>query len=62
MIGKIRNGILLCKNIPEIYESRGLLLLVVCDTDIVAGNAEGTLGDVEPAGACQELVGLGVGL
>ena len=47
---------------PRLLNLGGLLLLVVCDTDIVAGNAEGTLGDVEPAGACQELVGLGVGL
>ena len=49
-------------NIPEIFESRGLLLFVVSDADIVAGNAEGTPGDVEPAGTGQELVGLGVGL
>ena len=36
------------------------MLLVVPDADVVAGNAEGTPGDVEPAGAGQELVGQGV--
>ena len=37
------------------------LLLVVPYPDIVAGNAEGRPGDVEPAGAGQQLVGQGVG-
>ena len=31
---------------------------IVPDADIVAGNAEGTPGDVKPAGASQELVGI----
>ena len=39
-------------------ESRGLLLLVVTEADVVAGAAEGSPGDVEPAGAGQELVGI----
>ena len=38
------------------------MLLVVPDTDEVAGNAEGRPRDVEPAIAGQELVGEGVGL
>ena len=39
-------------------ESRGLLLLVVTEADIMAGRGEGTPGDVEPAVAGQELVGI----
>ena len=39
-------------------ESRGLLLLVVTEADEMAGRGEGRPGDVEPAGAGQELVGI----
>ena len=39
-------------------ESRGLLLLVVTEADEMAGGAEGSPGDVEPAVAGQELVGI----
>ena len=39
-------------------ELRGLLLFVVTDADIVAGQTEGLPRDVEPAGAGQELVGI----
>ena len=39
-------------------ESRGLLLLVVTEADEMAGRSEGRPGDVEPAGAGQELVGI----
>ena len=47
--------------IPEIHgESRGLLSFVVPYPDIVAGGTEGRPGDVEPAGAGEELVGQGV--
>ncbi len=47
--------------IPEIHgESRGLLSLVVPYPDIMAGRAEGRPGDMEPAGAGEELVGQGV--
>jgi len=35
---------------------------IVADADVAAGLGEGCPGDVEPAGACQELVGAGVGL
>ena len=34
------------------------MLLVVADADIVAGRTEGSPGDVEPAGAGEELVGM----
>ena len=44
--------------IPEILKSRGLLLLVVPYLDIITGRTEGSPGDVEPAGAGQELVGI----
>ena len=45
------------KNIPAIpSELRGLLLLVVAEADEVAGLAGGVPGDVEPAGAGEELV------
>ena len=47
------------KNIPAIpSELRGLLLLVVAEADEVAGLAGGVPGDVEPAGAGEELVGV----
>ncbi len=46
------------KSIPEIHcESRGLLLFIVPNPDEVAGLAGGVPGDVEPAGAGEELVG-----
>jgi hypothetical protein len=35
---------------------------VVAETDKVAGLVEGIPGDVEPAGARQQLVGIGAGL
>ena len=49
----------LCKNIPAILsELRGYLLLVVTDANVMAGSGEGRPGDVEPAGASEELVGI----
>ena len=45
------------KSIPEIHcESRGLLLFVVPNPDEVARLGEGVPGDMEPAGAGEELV------
>ena len=38
------------------------ILFVVTEADVVAGDAEGCPGDVEPAVAGEELVGEGVGL
>ena len=38
---------------------RGVLLFVVPEADEVAGGGEGRPGDVEPAGAGQQLVGIG---
>ena len=50
---------LLCTFIPEIHASLGeCLSLVVPNSDEVARWAEGCPGDVEPAGAGQELVGI----
>ena len=46
----------------HLFRVDGYLLLVVIDADEVAGWSEGRPGDVEPAGAGEELVGQGVGL
>ena len=54
---------MLCKKHPRnLSELRGCLLLVVSDSDEMAGRMEGGPGDVKPARAGQELVGQGVGL
>jgi len=41
---------------------RGVLLFVVPEADEVAGVGEGRPGDVEPAGAGQQLVGIVAGV
>ena len=43
-------------------ELRGMLLLVIANSDEVAGWTEGRPGNVKPAIAGEELVGKGVGL
>ena len=46
--------VLMCKTLPAIpSESRGVLLLVIPNPDIMSGNTKGVPGDMEPAVACQ---------
>ena len=53
------DGSFCVKTIPVIQSDlRGVLLLVVSYSDKVAGGGEGRPGDVEPAGAGQQLVGI----
>lgn len=55
------SSVLLCKTLPAIpNELWGVLLFVISNADIMAGYAEGTPGDVHPAVAGQELVGVGI--
>ena len=59
---KHRSGSFCVKTIPVIQSDlRGVLLVVVSYPDKVAGGGEGRPGDVKPAGAGQQLVGIVAG-
>ena len=56
------DGSFCVKTIPVIQSDlRGVLLVVVSYPDKVAGGGEGRPGDVEPAGAGQQLVSIRAG-
>ena len=53
------SSVLLCKTLPAIpSESRGVLLLVIPNPDIMSWGGEGIPRDMKPAIAGQELVGV----